>query len=119
MKPFRFHVRVNTKATDQTISMNSTANLTSAEVSQHRQNTNKEKFRSRNATDHVAQVNHETQVDQPTTEDHVILVNLATEHVTLAHNEISVEHATADHETRVGHETDHIQPENQVDIETI
>ena len=49
VKPFRFHVRVNTKATDQTISINSTANLTSAEVSQHRQNTNKEKFRSRDS----------------------------------------------------------------------
>ena len=72
-----------------------------------------------NATDHVTPVNHETRVDQPTTEDHVILVNLATEHVTLAHNEILVERATADHETLVGHETDHIQPENQVDIETI
>ena len=46
VKPFRFHVQGNTKATDQTISMNSTANLTSAEVSQHRQHTNKEMLRS-------------------------------------------------------------------------
>ena len=49
VKPFRFHVRGNTKATDQTISMNSTANLTSAKLSQHRQNTNKEKFRARDS----------------------------------------------------------------------
>ena len=50
VKSFQFHVRGTTKATDQTISMNSTANLISAEVSQHRQNTNKEKFRSRDSS---------------------------------------------------------------------
>ena len=49
VKPFRFHVRNNNKTTNHTSSSNSTANSTSAEVNQHRQNRNKNNFRSRDS----------------------------------------------------------------------
>ena len=154
MKPFRFHIRCYNKTANQTSSTNSTANSKSAEVNQHRQNRNKDNFRSRdsNPPQHYSSsrgdrqpwncsrprdpsgrcnrspVDHETRVDQPTTEYHMILENIATEHVTSVYSEIPVERATpVDHETLVGHATDHdqsihitdpvgIRPETRVDI---